>query len=128
MNDTPPASVLLSQFLAKQFDPATGTVRLPPTVARQLRAAGLLSDGRYRWATWDDERNDPVENLTVAQVCFSWMLSISPTHKSDLWLVGPPGMGKDHLATVMAVALAAVLPTVAAVTMPLGCAAPVPVV
>ena len=106
MNDTPPASDLLSQFLAKRFDPATGTVRLPPAVARQLRAAGLLSDGRYRWATWDDKRNDLVENLTVAQVCFSWMRGISPSDKSDIWLVGPPGMGKDHLATVMAVALA----------------------
>ena len=102
-----PAHTLLAEFLAGQFDPSTGTVEMPPMVARQLRAAGLLSDNsRYRWTTWDDERNDPVQTVTVAQVCFSWMKTITPSHKSDIWLVGPPGMGKDHLATVMAVALA----------------------
>jgi hypothetical protein len=105
---TPSAGALLSQFLADRLD--GGEVQIPAMVARQLRAAGLLSQGRYRWATWDDERNDLIsirgEELTVAQVCFAWLATISPEHKSDIWLVGPSGMGKDHLATVMAVALA----------------------
>ena len=107
---TPSANALLAQFLTDAFNAEDNLVQMPPAVARQLRVAGLLSDERYRWATWDDERNDRIpwhgEQLTVAQLCFTWMLGIGPDHKSDLWLVGPSGMGKDHLATVMAVALA----------------------
>ena len=107
------SAALLSEFLGSYFSPSTGMAELPPAVARQLHAAGLISASasfRYTWANWDDQRNDPVgkdgQKLTIAQVCFTWMARICPENRSDIWLVGPPGMGKDHLATVMTVALA----------------------
>ena len=113
MKCTPCASDLLANVLGDGLDSRAGMVHILPAVARQLRAAGLISTNpgfRYTWANWNDTRNDLVardgQQLTVAQLCFTWMATISPQHTSDIWLVGPPGMGKDHLATVMAVALA----------------------
>ena len=113
MTDPCSANGLLSAFLGERFNSTDGTTTIPAFVARQLRAAGLTSTNpgfRYTWANWDDARNDLVsgdgQQLTVGQICFIWMANINPQHMSDIWLVGPPGMGKDHLATVMAVALA----------------------
>jgi len=109
----PETTALLAECLGERYNPSEGTVAIPPIVHAQLTGAGLLASGpafRYTWANWDDERNDPVlldgKELTVAQACFRWARMVNPDHKSDLWLVGPPGMGKDHLATVLAVILA----------------------
>ena len=107
------ANEQLMAILGERFKASDGKASVSPQVATQLRAAGLISDSptfRYTWANWDDTRNDPVvlddQDPTVAQVVFSWAVEVTPDRKSDIWLVGPPGMGKDHLATVVAVALA----------------------
>jgi len=110
---TPPASDLYADLLKGYLDPADGSLDIDVDVEQQLHRAGLISGRpgfRYRWAEWDDSWHDPVamggQALSVAQVCFTWMQSISPNRRSDIWLVGGTGMGKDHLGTVMAVALA----------------------
>ena len=69
----------------------------------QLQASGLLA---YTWDDWDDDYNDPVangQNRTVAQVMLDYLKYLANGGpKQHVWLRGPPGCGKTHIACVTA--------------------------
>ena len=58
----------------------------------------------YDWIGWDDTFNKPVGDRTVAQVGLDWLMYLqNQPEKYHIWLFGDPGMGKTHLACVLAV-------------------------
>lgn len=73
-----------------------------------LKARGFIDNPNrpYTWQDWDDTFNAPVKNghdRSVAQVGFDWLASLSSNAKKMIWFKGQTGMGKTHLACVLAV-------------------------
>jgi hypothetical protein len=75
-----------------------------------LSRGGLVNNPRlpFDWDSWDDEYNGPVPNgrdRTPAQFVLDWMLWLvgnDEDPKFHLWMHGPTGRGKTHLAVAMA--------------------------
>jgi hypothetical protein len=89
-----------------------GAFNISPAKHLELSRAGLLNNSRlpFDWDSWDDSYNHPVvngSNRTPAQVMLDWMIWIADrddkARKFHIWLYGPTGRGKTHLAVVAAV-------------------------
>lgn len=76
----------------------------------QLKNAGVY-DEDMRFVDWDDSFNHPISNghdRTVGTCAFDLLRMLQhpkmvQRHKNHIWLYGPPGRGKTHLARWMAV-------------------------
>jgi len=90
--------------------PASSSAFLPGQERRtSLHRQGFLDnpDRPFTWDNWDDTFNDLVPNgkgRTVAQVMIDWLLRLQedPAAKRFVWLYGPTGMGKTHIACITA--------------------------
>jgi len=67
------------------------------------------NDFRYTWTNWDDARNNYVKvagkEQSITRLVLEWLEKRDKQHPADLWLYGPVGMGKDHLANIATVLL-----------------------
>lgn len=84
-------------------------LRPGPERRASLHRGGFLNspDRPFTWDEWDDTFNDLVPNgqgRTVAQVMLDWLLLLqeNPRTKQFIWLYGPTGVGKTHIACVTA--------------------------
>lgn len=97
----------MKKLLGECYNLQAGQVQIDFRVRTQLQQAGIRdADLSYSWKVWDDDFHDKKLGLTVAQICLQWALCITPDNKADLFLHGAKGMGKRHIAHVLAKALA----------------------
>lgn len=69
--------------------------------AKQQLAFNLRNDGlagRFKRATFDTFETPTSAHRTALDACRTFAESITPTSGGGLWLIGPPGTGKTHLA------------------------------
>jgi len=78
----------------------------------RLRAAGFIDNPSrpFTWDGWDDTYNDIIRekgSRTVAQLMLDWLLYLQDKtidqKRYYLWLHGPTGTGKTHIASVAAI-------------------------
>jgi DNA replication protein DnaC len=83
-----------------------------PQKRLELVRAGLLDNPRlpFTWDGWDDAYNDIPSNgrdRTPAQIMLDWLMWMQDVddkkRKFHIWLYGPTGRGKTHLAVAIAV-------------------------
>lgn len=91
-----------------------GIALLPRTVANKMTRGGLTQVPEYVWNPvpdrnipgWDDQRLDLIHNTSgyksVAHLGIEWLLGLLGHSKPWLVLVGENGMGKTHLAVMLA--------------------------
>lgn len=74
-------------------------------LARQTRrnklmdASGII--GRYQVATFETFKDHTADQRRILEACRSFAENFRPDQGAGLFLVGPPGTGKSHLACAM---------------------------
>lgn len=73
--------------------------RKAAALAYNLQHSGLV--GRFKHASFDTFTTGTADQRRILTECRSYAETFEPRSGGGLWLIGPPGAGKTHLASAM---------------------------